>query len=263
MSRSSSPALPGLDPEIEPIAVAQPRRRSRGPGFDPQAQPWEINPTGLPPVSPDRLTAEGLRRRFSDPAVVESQTSDAATARAAAAGQGLRLASVLVPLVMRPEGVHVMLTQRTAHLHDHAGQISFPGGRVEASDPTLVDAALRESLEETGLQPDLVEVIGRLPDYHTSTGFCIAPVVGLVSDTFVAVPEPFEVAEVFEVPLAFLMDPANHRVHSVVLPHNGRHAYFSMPWQQYFVWGATAGMLRDLYYFLCRGDQGGAGHTKP
>ncbi|MDX3907573.1 MAG: CoA pyrophosphatase [Pigmentiphaga sp.] len=211
-------------------------------------QPWVPNPGGLAPVPGGRLTPDALRSRFAAPPAWTPDAQDINPARAA--DQTMRLASVLIPLVMRSDGIHVMLTQRTAHLHDHAGQVSFPGGRVEQSDPTVADAALRETEEETGLPRSLVEIIGQLPDYFTGTGFRVVPLVGLVQPDFQPVPDPFEVAEVFEVPLGFLMDPANHRLHRASLPAGEVRTYYSMPWRQFFIWGATAGMLRNLYQFL-------------
>ena len=154
-------------------------------------------------------------------------------------------AAVLFPIVQRAGGQTVLLTQRTAHLRDHAGQISFPGGRIEAGDPSPVHAALRETEEEVGLAREHVEILGFLPEYHTGTGFRVTPVVALVTPPFVLVPDPFEVAEVFEVPLAFLLDPANHQRHSLYYRGALRH-FFAMPYQNYFIWGATAGMIRSL-----------------
>jgi len=161
------------------------------------------------------------------------------------------LAAVLIPLVMRQDGVTVMLTQRTAHLHDHAGQISFPGGRIEETDASPIAAALREAQEETGLAPEWVEVLGTMPVYLTSTGFSVTPVVALVRPGFELVPDAFEVADIFEVPLSFITDPANHRLHRVELPDGRVRRYYSMPWDKYFIWGATAAMLRNLYHLLC------------
>ena len=158
-------------------------------------------------------------------------------------------AAVLVPLVNQPDGVTVMLTQRTAHLYDHAGQISFPGGRVDPGDVDRVATALREAEEETGLPPDLVTIIGALPEFDIQTGFRVTPVVGWIEPPLSLSPDSFEVAEVFEVPLAFLLDPANHRRHSDVI--NGRRRnYYSMPYQGRNIWGATAGMLYSLYRAL-------------
>jgi 8-oxo-dGTP pyrophosphatase MutT (NUDIX family) len=154
-------------------------------------------------------------------------------------------AAVLFPIVLRDEGHTVLLTQRTAHLRDHAGQISFPGGRVEGDDESPVHTALRETEEEIGLSRTKVEVVGFLPEYRTGTGFRITPVVALVQPPFDLLPDPFEVAEIFEVPLSFLLDPTNHQQHS--LHYRGAlRNYFAMPYGDYFIWGATAGMIRSL-----------------
>ena len=159
---------------------------------------------------------------------------------------GRRPAAVLVPVLTDGAGfLRLMLTQRTAHLRDHAGQISFPGGRVEAHDATPMDTALRETEEEIGLSRERVEILGFLPEYRTGTGFRVTPVVALVTPPFDLQPDPFEVAEIFEVPLSFLLDPANHQQHS--LHYRGAlRNYFAMPYGDYFIWGATAGMIRSL-----------------
>ena len=154
-------------------------------------------------------------------------------------------AAVLFPIVVRDAGHTVMLTQRTAHLRDHAGQISFPGGRVEADDLSPTHTALRETEEEVGLSRERVEVLGFLPEYRTGTGFRVTPVVGLVHPPFDLQPDPFEVAEVFEVPLAFLLDPANHQRHEMHY-RGALRQYFAIPYGDYFIWGATAGMIRSL-----------------
>lgn len=160
-------------------------------------------------------------------------------------GTALTPAAVLVPIILRDEGHTVLLTQRTAHLKDHPGQISFPGGRVEAEDLSPAHTALRETLEEIGLDSACIEVVGFLPEYRTVTGFRVTPVVGLVTPPFDLKPDPFEVAEIFEVPLAFLLDPANHQRHS--LHYRGAlRQYYAMPYGDYFIWGATAGMIRSL-----------------
>jgi len=159
--------------------------------------------------------------------------------------QELTPAAVLFPIVRR-DGMHtVLLTQRTAHLRDHAGQISFPGGRVEADDLSPTHTALRETEEEIGLAREHIEILGFLPEYRTGTGFRVTPVVALVLPPFELKPDPFEVAEVFEVPLDFLLDPANHQEHSMHYRGALRH-YFAMPYGEYFIWGATAGMIRSL-----------------
>lgn len=155
-------------------------------------------------------------------------------------------AAVLVPIVLHAETPTLLLTQRTAHLRDHASQISFPGGRIEPEDSSVVQAALRETLEEVGLHSSHIEVVGYLPEYRTGTGFSIAPVVAFVTPPFSLQPDPFEVAEVFEVPLAFLLDPANHQQHEV--HWRGRlRQYYAMPYGDYFIWGATAGMIMSLF----------------
>lgn len=162
-------------------------------------------------------------------------------------GEGLPLtpAAVLFPIVLRDDGHTVLLTQRTAHLRDHAGQISFPGGRVEEEDPSPVATALRETEEEIGLSRAHVEILGYLPEYRTGTGFRVTPVVALVKPPFELALDAFEVAEAFEVPLSFLLDPANHQRHSLHYRGALRH-FFAMPYGDYFIWGATAGMIRSL-----------------
>ena len=154
-------------------------------------------------------------------------------------------AAVLFPIVLRASGDTVLLTQCTAHLRDHAGQISFPGGRVEMEDLSPIHTALRETEEEIGLSRERIKILGFLPEYRTGTGFRVTPVVALVQPPFDLQPDPFEVAEIFEVPLSFLLDPANHQRHSI--HHRGAmRDYFAMPYGDYFIWGATAGMIRSL-----------------
>jgi 8-oxo-dGTP pyrophosphatase MutT (NUDIX family) len=162
-----------------------------------------------------------------------------------APGAPLKPAAVLAPLVLRPEGVTMLLTQRTADMPTHAGQVAFPGGRIHAGE-TAVEAALRETEEETGIAARFVETIGVFDAYQTVTGFSVAPVVGLVSPSFSLDPDPREVALVFEAPAAFLFDPRNHEQHSRDWGDSKRHFYV-MPYRDHFIWGATAGMIRALY----------------
>ena len=228
-----------------------PRARIR----DPKAVPVSGTDAHLPPVPPQALSAEALRRRFAAPLVwTPEHTGDGRLFE-----RELRDAAVLVPLVQRDDGLHVLLTQRTDHLHDHAGQISFPGGRKDEVDADAVATALRETEEEIGLARRHIEVIGTLPVYTTITCYHVTPVVALVRPPFELALDSFEVAEAFEVPLQFLMTPAHHRRHEFEL-EGERRAFLSMPWtrpagaggREYFIWGATAAMLRNLYRFLSR-----------
>lgn len=168
-----------------------------------------------------------------------------------AAGK-LTPAAVLVPIVDRGSELTVILTRRTDDLPDHAGQISFPGGRLEPGDTGPEDAALRETEEEIGLGRAHVTLLGRLDEYVTGTGFSVIPVVGLVEPPFTLTPDAREVAETFEVPLDFLMNPANHEYHERVIRGRDRH-FYAMPYGDYFIWGATAGMLMNLYERLAEG----------
>jgi 8-oxo-dGTP pyrophosphatase MutT (NUDIX family) len=160
--------------------------------------------------------------------------------------QKFKRAAVLVPIIDRPEGLSMLLTRRTAHLKSHAGQVAFPGGREEPGDPDAVACALRETEEEVGLQRRFVEVVGMLDAYVTVTAYAVTPVVGLVTPGFELTPDAGEVDEVFEVPLSFLLDPANHQKGSRTWNGTVRH-FFAMPYQGHYIWGATAGMLLDLY----------------
>lgn len=156
---------------------------------------------------------------------------------------------MLVGLVERPDGFTVLLTRRTDHLSHHAGQVSFPGGRIEEQDATPAQAALRETEEEIGLARAHIDLIGRLDDYVTGTGFCVAPLVGVIRPPFELTPDPFEVAEVFEVPLDFLLDPANHQLCEMDA-HGRQRRYYAIPFGRHYIWGATAGMLMNLYEIL-------------
>lgn len=160
-----------------------------------------------------------------------------------------RAAAVLVPLVDRPQSMSVLLTLRNSSLPHHAGQISFPGGRIEATDTSAADTALRETKEEIGLARESIEVVGRLDDYITGTGFLVAPIVGLIRPPYTLAPDPSEVEAVFEVPLAFFLDPANHRRESRMF--NGvERRFYAMPYGDKYIWGATAAMLMNLYDLL-------------
>ena len=227
----------------------------RPPILDPQAVPVTGTDGDLPPVPADRLTPQALRERFAAPpawAVEFPGDGGLMTSRAPAG------AAVLIPLVMRADGLYLLLTRRADHLRDHAGQISFPGGRVEPNDGSAEATALRETTEEIGLAASHIDILGRLPVYTTVTAFQVTPVVALVRPGFTLTLDAFEVAEAFEVPLQFLMTPAQHRRHRFDYQGSARQ-FLSMPWahadaqgvsREYFIWGATAAMLRNFYRFL-------------
>jgi 8-oxo-dGTP pyrophosphatase MutT (NUDIX family) len=157
----------------------------------------------------------------------------------------LRPAAVLVPIIERPDGLTVLLTQRTTHLAAHAGQISFPGGGAEQQDAGPDATALRETEEEIGLDRQHVSLIGRLDTYVTRTGFRIEPLVGLIAPPFMLRPDPHEVAEIFEVPLSFFLDPSR-RVRESVLFQGQQRSFWAFPYENRYIWGATAGMLVNL-----------------
>ena len=202
----------------------------------------------LPPVPAHRLAAEGLRQHFAflslwQPEVVQEPPLGVKPPVAA---------SVLLGVVLRPTPT-VLLTLRTTHLSTHSGQIALPGGRQDDEDADEVAAALREAHEEVGLDPTHVEVLGSLPVYVTGTGFKVTPVVALLDPAMRLIANPHEVAQVFEVPLAHVMNPANHFRHAMAWS-GVRREWFSMPYedaeQKRFIWGVTAGILRNLYGFL-------------
>ncbi len=221
--------------------------------FDPQKLPVVAVDDHLPALTAAVLRSDDVRRRFLVPPVwtPEVKTEPRFNERAPTH------ASVLVALVERDE-LTVLLTQRTDHLNDHPGQVSFAGGRVESTDADAAATALREAHEEIGVEAAFIDVLGAMPTYTTGTGFIVTPIVALVRPGFTLNADPFEVAAVFEVPLAFLMNPANHRRHAIDV-NGARREFLSMPWdgiddqgqpRRYFIWGATAAMLRNLYRFL-------------
>ncbi len=270
---------------------------------DPRVVPVTGTDAHLPAVAPERLTAAWLRERFLHPPALDPEIPGDG---GFFPGRTPTQAAVLIPLVQRAHGLQVLLTQRTAHLRDHAGQVSFPGGRAEPEDGSPERTALREAQEEIGLEERHVDLIGQLPVYRTVTAYEVTPVVALVQPGFSLRLDAFEVAEAFEVPLAFLMNPAHHRRHTFEYvvdgavngavngamtggvnggvngavdgareghdgPLLGRRQFLSMPWtgpglavstadpdagltagtpKEFFIWGATAAMLRNLYRFL-------------
>ncbi|WP_426196093.1 CoA pyrophosphatase [Massilia sp. DWR3-1-1] len=213
--------------------------------FDPEQLPID-SIAGEAPVAPAALTAAALRQRFAVPPPWTPEELDESVGPRAV----MTPAAVLIPLVERAEGLTMLLTRRTAHLNNHPGQISFPGGRAEKYDLGAAATALREAQEEIGLDARHVELIGTMPDYLTGTGYHVVPVVGLLAPPFELTAESNEVADIFEVPLAFLMDGAHHQRLSYVLPAGARRRFYAMPYDDYFIWGATAGMIRNLFHFL-------------
>ena len=237
-------------PEENAINVAAP------PGFDAQAIPIHLVCAHEKKVAKELLEPAGLKARLQFPPEWQPEITDEnrhviaadIISKRQAAGKVTK-AAVLIPLLLKEDGLSVLLTQRTNHLRDHAGQISFPGGRMDPEDQNPNDTALRESEEEIGLDRKRVEVIGHLPEYLTVSGYSVTPVVGLVQAQAEYVLDEFEVADVFEVPLSFLLDPANHQVRLWQSEQGGRR-FYSMPYENRFIWGATAGMLRNLYHLL-------------
>ena len=211
----------------------------------------------LPAVAPERLTAEAIRQRLK----YADSLPGGWVPDIPGDGRHFKLtrepspASVLVPLVQRDDGLHVLLTLRSEQLRDHAGQVSFPGGRAEPFDQDAADTALRETEEEVGLARAHIEVIGRMPTYTTVTSYIVTPVLAIVQPPFTLSLDRTEVDEAFEVPLRFLMTPGHHQRH-VFTFDGGARQFLSMPWtppgstREYFIWGATAAMLRNLYGLL-------------
>ncbi|WP_424948935.1 CoA pyrophosphatase [Comamonas aquatica] len=218
------------------------------PNFDPRQVPVIGIDSHLPAVPAAGQTPQALRARFAHP----PQWQPEVRKEARFAPRTPAHAAVLVPLVLREE-LTVLLTQRTEQLSTHSGQVAFPGGRQDPEDADATATALREAQEEVGLDPGQVEVLGSLPVYETGTAFMVTPVVALVQPDAALHPNPYEVADVFEVPLRFLLDPAHHQRHRLHWQGLERE-WFSMPYldagRERYIWGATAGMLRNFYRFM-------------
>jgi 8-oxo-dGTP pyrophosphatase MutT (NUDIX family) len=205
-----------------------------------------FSPEGLAARALGRLTLEVPPEAFA-PAVLPSHGDhQLAPSLEPAPGAVLKPAAVLVPIVAHPGDAGVLLTRRASHLRDHSGQIAFPGGKMDRADPSPLDTALREAEEEIGLDRVHVRPLGYLWPYQSSTGYRILPVLALVTPGVPLLPNPHEVDAVFEVPLAFLMDEANHQRHAREWKGALRH-YYAMPYGEHYVWGVTAGILRNMY----------------
>lgn len=215
---------------------------------DPRQAPLAGIDSHLPSVSRHQQTEAALRQRFATPPIWQPELRS----EPPYAQREPTQAAVLVPLVLR-ESLTVMLTERTAQLSTHAGQVAFPGGKRDPEDVDLRATALREAQEEVGLASAYVEVLGELPVYATGSGFQVTPVVALVDPAAPLQPNPYEVAAVFEVPLAFLLDPVNHE-RRFYESQGLRREWFAMPYQDgeqlRHIWGATAGILRNFYRFM-------------
>ncbi|MDL2284835.1 CoA pyrophosphatase [Oxalobacter sp. OttesenSCG-928-P03] len=202
-----------------------------------------------PAVPADRLNVEWLRYRFANPRKWEPEPL---VEKPMWTGRNKWVpAAVLVPLVARKDDdLWLMLTRRAAHLSDHAGQISFPGGRVDLTDSSRIETALREMQEEVGVESEQIEILGTLPECRTGSGYSVTPVVAIVRPPFTVRIDPMEVAEVFEVPFPYLMTGENYQRRSADFPSIGRRTFYTIPYGNYMIWGATAGMLRNLFHFM-------------
>lgn len=243
---------PGLDPPgADPVVEIRGNVSMRG--LDARALPFELPDDDPPALSLAALEPPSVRALFAaghagfEPEIRSDRAVDHPPPRPAA---------VLVALLEGEGGQSVLLTRRPSHLRAHSGQIAFPGGRAEPADADRRMTALREAHEEVGLPPDAVDVIGMLPEYLTASGFAITPVIGAVRGRPALVPDPAEVDEIFEVPLGWLMDARNHQRRRILFEGRERVIY-AMPWQpastprvEYFIWGVTAAILRNLYLYL-------------
>ncbi|ETF02287.1 NUDIX hydrolase [Advenella kashmirensis W13003] len=231
--------------------MTEPLRKPITPGFDVQAQKWTTANENLHAIAPAALTpalieqafahslvwsADALVQEWNEAKIVQYQS------------EAYIDSAVLMPLVNDGGQISVLLTKRSEKLYHHPGQISFPGGRVEEGDINPQHTALRETFEEIGVPTQSVTVLGQLPEFYTGTGFLLRPYVGWLDGTIEIKTDKVEVAEVFQVPLAFLMDPANHRLHHAIQPDGKERYYYSMPWKGYFIWGATANVIRNFYH---------------
>lgn len=224
------------------------------PVFNPQAQKSMRANAGLSPISQDKITETFIRQAFENS--LFNQVSDPIVERWNEEKRRFHQqtpyieASTLMPLVTTPQGLEMLLTRRSLQLKKHSGQISFPGGRVDKEDTSAAHTALRETFEEIGVPAQKIHLVGQLPDFFTGTGFLIRPFVAFVDAGYTLLPNQDEVAEVFSVPLSFLLNPENHFLHEVPIGLATIREYYSIPWKDYFIWGATAAVIRTFYQRL-------------
>ncbi len=226
-------------------------------GFDPASQPV-IASAPLPQLAAKTLELPFIRRAFSTPVSWQVEPVFTKYFDLDTSGHSdITPAAVFIPLVERSGELSVMFTRRAAHLYNHAGQICFPGGRIEPDDADYIQAALRETWEEVGVEPRFVELLGTQPSFLTSTRYTMKPVIGVLRPGYVLRPDRSEVDEIFEVPLAKLLDPSLHRLHEI-RPTDGLPRYFfSVSWGDYFIWVATAALIRNLYHYLAAAESSG------
>lgn len=223
-------------------------------GFDPQTQPLiDISP--LPTITTPYLSSAFIEASFNRKVewTVEPLLSNLTVPEFNHYPKHIPSA-VCMPLVQREQGLTVLLTRRAGHLPSHAGQVCFPGGRIDLSDNNATHTALRETFEEVGIAPGYIQPLGEHP-IIIATRYAMRPVIGLVKEGFSIAPSPSEVAQVFEVPLSVLMNPSNHRLHRLQIKGGSLQHYFSISWNGYFIWGATAAVIRNFYHYLSAASQ--------
>jgi len=235
--------------------LSVPQRIYTQQSFDPERQPV-ISTEALPALGRDVIDIEFIRDAFKADIQwqVEPVFKDAFVHDFSQSPQSVPSA-VLLGLLQRPKGLSMLFTRRTMQLVAHAGQVCFPGGRIDIEDASAQDAAVRETYEEVGIAAEFIEPLGQQPIFLSSTRFAMCPIVGFIRDGHEIHPSPDEVEAVFEVPLSVLMDPNYFCLHQVQTPQGPGRMYFSVRWQKHFIWGATAALVRNLYRYLAAAQQ--------
>lgn len=230
--------------------INQARKSLSVAGFDPSQAPLLSLPP-LPALPLQALQTQFLQQAFSQPVAwhVDAIFKDDFYPEFLPGSSNVRSA-VCIAFTPPTDTPGVLFTRRAIHLHNHAGQISFPGGRIERSDASAIAAALRETQEEVGIAPEYMQYLGQHPIFVTSTRFAMRPVLVQLQAGFQLQADTSEVAEIFEVPLQVLMDPQQHQLHQLVLPDGSSRLYFAISWGPYFIWGATAVLIRNVYHYL-------------